>query len=200
VKTIYLIRHGEIDAGHPRRFIGQSELQMTERGRAQIEELGEFIGNISFERIISSPLNRCLDTASIIAKNQEVNVEVEHGLAEIDLGDWDGLTVAEIRQAFPGEYERRGEDMAGYRPLRGESFNDLLLRSRRVLRQIIEGTVSESLVVSHAGVNRVLLCHILGMSLENMFRLGQDYGCYNILHVKENSISVACLNSRPDLP
>ncbi|BHH81865.1 alpha-ribazole phosphatase [Desulforhopalus sp. 52FAK] len=195
MKTIYLIRHGEIDAGKPRRFIGRSDLQLTGRGRGQIAELSNFLGGMSFDRMFCSPLIRCRDTAEIIAENLNVGLDVEPGLAEINLGCWEGLTISEIKEKFPGEYEKRGEDMAGYRPPGGESFTDLLLRSKQVLQHIIEETVSQSVVVSHAGVNRVLLCHILGMPLQNMFRLEQGYGCYNILHVIDNSIKLASLNS-----
>jgi probable phosphoglycerate mutase len=56
------------------------------------------------------------------------------------------------------------------------------------------------LVVGHAGVNRVLLCHLLGMPLGNLFRLGQDYGCCNLIRSDNAFCSVRAVNLRPWMP
>nr|MBC8393812.1 histidine phosphatase family protein [Deltaproteobacteria bacterium] len=55
------------------------------------------------------------------------------------------------------------------------------------------------LIVAHAGVNRVILCHILGMPLANLFRLGQDYGGLNIIDGKNNSMYVKAMNVQPSM-
>ena len=194
MKTIYLIRHGEIDAGRPRKFIGRTDLPVTCRGREQLHRLKEHLSSISFDHIVSSPLERCQESGKILGASSNTNIITEPKFAEIDLGAWEGLTAADIQKKFPGEYEARGENMADYTPPGGESFNDLLDRVWPALLKIIETTTSQAAVVSHAGVNRVLLCQILGMPLAHMFSLQQDYGCYNVLHVKENSMSLGCLN------
>lgn len=200
VKTIYLIRHGEISATKPRRFIGRTELPLTSHGREQIVSLGQMLAwQRSFEKIICSPLSRCLESGEILSANLGIKVETEEGLSEIDLGDWEGLTVADVMSRFPGEYEKRGESLLSYRPEGGESFSDLQGRVLPALLRIIEETSSVTAVVAHAGVNRVLLCHILGLSLEKMFQLPQDYGCYNILHADQKGIRVGCVNCVPDV-
>ena len=198
MKTIYLIRHGEIDAGRPRTFIGRTDLPLTSRGREQLHRLEQHLASISFDHITCSPLERCQQSGEILGAPSNTSVISEPQLAEIDLGAWEGLTAAEIQKKFPGEYEARGENMAVYTPPGGESFNDLLARTWPVLLKIIETTISQTAVVSHAGVNRVLLCKILGMPLANMFSLKQDYGCYNVLHVKENRLILGCLNVSAD--
>jgi len=179
VKTIYLIRHGHIAATKPRRFIGRTELPLTPHGKEQITSLGKVLAGHSFDRLICSPLSRCQESGEILSRTLGTTIETENDISEIDLGAWEGLTVAEVKSEFPEEYEKRGENLAGYRPRDGESFSDLHDRVWPALLRVIEATTSASAVVAHAGVNRVLLCHLLGMPLENMFRLPQDYGCYN---------------------
>jgi len=199
VKTIYLIRHGEILATKPRRFIGRTELPLTSHGKEQIISLGKVLARHSFDQLICSPLSRCQESGAILARSLGTIIETEDGLSEIDLGDWEGLTVAEVQSTFPGEYEKRGDNLPGYSPRGGESFIDLHDRVWSALLRIIEATTSATAVVAHAGVNRVLLCHVLGLSLENMFQLPQDYGCYNILYADQKGIRVGCVNCVPDV-
>ena len=198
MKTIYLIRHGEIEGGKPRRFIGRTDLPLTPHGREQISALGALLGPRKIERIICSPLSRCQESGEILAASLHGVIETEQMFAEIDLGDWEGLSVAEVESRFPGEYEARGANLPGYRPSRGESFIDLLNRVFPALLHLIEtASTSPTAVLVHAGVIRVLLAHILGIPLCNMFQLQQDYGCYNVLHADQNGIRVACMNCTP---
>lgn len=199
MKTIYLIRHGEILATKPRRFIGRTELPLTTHGKEQIRSLGEVLARHSFDKLICSPLSRCQESGAILAGALGTTRKTEDGLSEIDLGDWEGLTVTEVQSTFPGEYEKRGKNLPGYRPKGGESFSDLHDRVWPALLRIVEATTSTTAVVAHAGVIRVLLCHVLGLSLENMFQLPQDYGCYNILYADQKGIRVGCVNCVPDV-
>jgi len=61
----------------------------------------------------------------------------------------------------------------------------------------ITNTDAEAIaIVAHAGVNRLLLCRLLGMPVQNMFRLGQDYGCVNVVEVERRNIRVRLINGR----
>lgn len=178
--NIYLIRHGEIPQRTPRRFIGQRDLPLTAHGRQQIADLIPFLQTRQVTRLVCSPLLRCRDSAVIIADALELQTQVVPDLCEISLGIWEGLTVAEVQEQFPGNYEARGRDLAGCAPEGGESFQDLLSRVWPAFGMICSGN-GDVAVVAHAGVNRTLLCHILGMALSDVFRLGQDYGCINTI-------------------
>lgn len=197
MKIIYLIRHGQISTTKPRRFIGRTELPLTHHGKKQIISLAKMLAGYSLDRLICSPLSRCQESGEILSSTLGTTIETEGEISEIDLGDWEGLTVAGVKSQFPGEYEKRGKNLAGYRPGRGESFNDVYDRVWPALLRIVEATTSASAVVAHAGVNRVLLCYLLGMPLENMFRLPQDYGCYNIIFADQKGIRVGSVNCVP---
>lgn len=197
MKSLYLIRHGEIKTSHPRRFTGQTDLPLTTEGEGQLAALGEHLLAENIEKIVTSPLKRSLRSSEILHSFWGVPVEVCDGLKEIDLGCWEGLTVAEVERKFPGEYEARGREMATYSPPGGESFCDLQERVAPAFWQIVEQVGRSTAVVAHAGVNRVLLSHLLGMPLEKIFNLGQGYGCYNRIILGKKGVQVDCINCMP---
>jgi len=193
---IYLIRHGEITQSSPRRFVGQSDLLLTDRGREQMRQVAGYLVGRGVRRILCSPLSRCVESAGILGSALGLRPEVVPDLSEIGLGAWEGLTVDEVRERFPGAYEARGRDLAGFRPAGGESFADLQRRAWTAF-EAISGFDSTQAIVAHGGVNRVLLCRVLGMPLDNLFRLGQDYACVNTLRVDGGGFLVGAVNMPP---
>lgn len=194
---MWLVRHGALPQVFPRRFVGQSDLALSDQGREQAVGLASALSGIPFESAVSSDLARCLETARIILAGRDVPFRIEAGLREIRLGEWEGLTVAEVRKRFPGHYEARGEDIAGFRPQGGESFRDVRMRAVAALEAVVRTSRGEVLVVAHGGVNRCLLCHFLGMPLGHLFRLGQEYACLNLLDFSGDIPTVAGVNIRP---
>lgn len=194
MREIYLIRHGEITQSSPRRFVGQSDLPLTDRGREQMRQVADYLVGKGVSRLLCSPLSRCVESAGIVGLALGLRPEVVPELREIGLGVWEGLKVAEVRERFPGDYEARGLDLAGFRPPGGESFADLQRRAWAAFENVMEGGQDCVAIVAHGGVNRVLLCRILGMPLENLFRLGQDYACVNVLRTGRDGFCVEAMN------
>jgi len=197
VKTVYLLRHGEIPGSSPRRFIGQMEVALTERGREQIRQVAEVLRNIRIDHLISSPLGRCLESAEILGRILGLQPEIEPALREIALGPWEGLTVPQVQQQFPGSYEARGRDIAIFRPPAGESFADLADRAWPGFLRILQLTRENAVVIGHAGVNRVLLCRLVGIPLPQLFRLQQGYACINIIRWHNGSFELELMNYSP---
>ena len=170
---------------------------MTERGLRQARWWGAELALVPFEQCYCSDLIRARQTAVILAASLQCEVEVLTALREINLGEWDGLSRAEVCSRFPGEWEKRGRDLAGYRPQGGESFDDLAARVLPVFEHIRQGLSGNALIVAHAGVNRVILCRVLGMPLHNLFRLEQGPGALSILHLHDEELRLAALNRLP---
>jgi len=191
---IYLLRHGEVDKGVPRRFLGRTDLGLNDNGIRQARALGERLRTIPFAGVIASPLRRAVETAALVSGRPVAAVEVMAALAEIDLGAWEGHTVAEVRQRFPGAYERRGQDLEHYRPEGGESFADLAARVCPVVFALAARAPGPLLVVAHAGVNRVVLSRLLRRPLQNLLAIPQDYGAVNILRTGTQGVEVAAIN------
>ena len=161
MRTIYLIRHGKPEFPDERKYcIGQTDLPLSEEGRAQIQALGEKFAGHRIETIYSSPLKRCWESALILrdALDKSIPIEVVDDLAEINMGDWDGLSFDEIREQFPEEYAARGADMYRFRPPRGESFADCAKRAEKTWDKLRAESRGDILIIGHAGWFRTLIC------------------------------------------
>lgn len=199
-RLIYLLRHGEIDTSVPRRFLGRTDLPLNTRGIRQALALAEQVQGIPFTRVVASPLQRAVQTATLISGRPVEAIEVIDDFAEIDLGAWEGRTVAEIEEQFPGAYEDRGRNLEQYRPLKGESFGDLANRVCPALFDLAVRYPGPLLIVAHAGVNRVLLSRLLQRSLQRLLEIPQDYGAVNILQTGMLGIEVRAVNVLGRLP
>ena len=195
--TIYLLRHGALDGDSRDRFIGQIDLPLAEAGIRQAQALAKALHNKNIGAIYCSDLLRSKQTAAIISRDASIPIETNGNLREISLGQWEGLSRSEIRSTFPAQYAARGNDIENYRVPGGESFVDCRLRALAAWEEIMNCGSEHVAVVSHAGINRLLLCHLLGMPIANMFRIGQDYGCVNIVGRTNGHISVNLVNGRP---
>ncbi len=194
---IYLLRHGSTDEGGERHFVGQLDKPLVAEGQRQAEQWREVFEAIELEAIFCSDLQRSLETASIIAGEKHPLPRTVTGLREISLGEWEGLAMSHVRQNFPQQWQERGLNMAGYRPPCGESFNDLKNRVIPVYKKLVSESKRDILIVAHAGVNRMILGHLLGMPVANLFRLNQDYAGLNLIDYSSGLPRIAALNLSP---
>jgi broad specificity phosphatase PhoE len=156
--TFYFVRHGESEANAARRFAGRTDSPLTERGREQATAVAEALGKVRFDRIVSSPLSRCRDTALVIARRQQLPVDLERDLVEIDVGEKTGLPFDEVR----GLPEWSDDGFVAWP--RGESLDQVLERAHRVITRIAaENAGQRVLIVGHGGVTRILMSHFLGL-------------------------------------
>jgi len=201
--TLLLLRHGEIPQASPTRFVGQRDLPLTERGQAQAKAWSQHLAALPLAHAWCSDLVRCRDTAALALAGTGIKPTSLPTLREIHLGGWEGLTKDEVQQRFPGEFEQRGLDLAHTIPSGGESFAQAQRRFLAALQHIraqasAQASAGPVLVVAHGGVIRAALCHILGLRLDSLFRLGQDYCGLNILHVgAHGETSAQAMNLAP---
>jgi len=153
---------------------------------------------VQLDGIYCSDLDRTRSTARIIACGKKTDIVEMPGLREIDLGGWDGLTREEIQKRFPGAWERRGQDIAGIRPEGGESFADLSARVIPTFQEIVQRRDPHVLVVAHAGVIRVIIAHILGMPIQNIFSLRIAYGSASTVEINGSHRILQALSVFPE--
>ena len=194
-RGVLLVRHGR-PLGTEHRYYGKWDVPLSDEGRAQAKRLHRALAGVPIGAVHVSPLARSRETAEIIVPGF-APLRAEPALAEIDLGDWEGRPTGEIKRLFPEDHERRGRDLAGFRPPGGESFGDLAARAWPAFERILAGLEGIALVVGHAGVNRVIMARILAQPLDNIFRLRQDYGCLNIIEPWPRSPVVRAVNLIP---
>lgn len=194
-RTVYLIRHGKIKLeDNQRRYIGQVDLPLSGEGIRQAQYLGKKIKDVDVSKVYCSDLLRSRQTAQIIMGNRTVPILVRKDLREIHMGEWEGRTFSHIVKEYPEEFKARGADIGYYRVRGGESFADCFKRVIHSLNEIMDSSSGSILLIGHAGVNRLLLCYVLGMPLANLFRINQDYGCLNIITTKKSSWQVKLVN------
>lgn len=183
MRRIHLIRHGAVAGDGHRRYLGRTDLAMSEAGIAQIAALAEVFATMApFDVVWCSDLDRARRTAEILAAARGIPIRVDARLREIDMGDWEGLDRAALRRADPEAHAARGRDLFGFRPPGGESFADVQARLLPVWAEIADEAGDARIAVAgHAGVHRLLLCHILGMPPANLFRLPKTYGHVDVL-------------------
>lgn len=179
-QKIYLLRHCEpqLPAGIP-ICLGKKDVTLSDFGREQATDLKEFFSNIDLNSIYSSPLIRAKETAAIIANNKDVIIKKD--FSEFDIGKWDGMSFAEIKEKYPQEYKDRGENLEHYIVEGGESMAMCRDRALAELWKIINETKKDILIIAHAGVNRAIISWILGISIKESFQYKHEYGSINII-------------------
>ena len=148
---LLIVRHGQSEWNALGRWQGQADPPLTDVGENQAKKATKKLG--LFDSIVSSPLQRAKNTASIISEITGVGpVTTEIGLIERDAGPWEGLARIEIEKGWPGFLD------SGHRPEGYESDPDLLLRIFEVLKKISKSSKNSDsiLIVSHAGIVHAL--------------------------------------------
>ena len=197
---IYILRHGEtVSDGPGRRYIGWRDIALSDVGVLQAEAWAERFSQISLHAIHTSDLSRCRDTAHRIANACGLKIKLTPEFREIHLGRWEGILFEEMRKSHPEAYAARGRDIAGYRPPGGESFIDLSDRVWPKFEAIARTTNGPLLIVTHAGVIRVLLCRLLEIPLANLFRIEIDPGGLCVVCRRPGGYFVRGLNQGRDL-
>ncbi|MFN3535741.1 MAG: histidine phosphatase family protein [Desulfatiglandales bacterium] len=198
VTRIYLVRHGLVE-GHERIPVyGHRDIGLSELGRCQMEYIGERLKYAEINGVFSSDLKRGVDSAKIIARFHNVRVTPMRELRELYLGEWEGLTLSELRENYPRELEERQSDILNFRPPGGgETLLELFGRVKGCMERILKESEGKNIViVGHGGVNRAILTLFLGMKWEELYKIQQDYGCLNIIELHERGPIIKLINGR----
>lgn len=192
--TIYLLRHGALSKTWRERFVGQIDPPLGREGIRQAEALARTLSRQRIDAIFCSDLVRSQQTASIIATAANMPFTARRDLREIALGDWEGLLRGEVAEHDPDQFAARGRNIEHHRIPGGESFADCRERVLAAWAAIIRPELEHVVVVGHAGINRLLLCHFMGIPVVRVFSLRQDYGCVNVIEQTAGETKVLELN------
>ncbi|MFZ5449315.1 MAG: histidine phosphatase family protein [Thermodesulfobacteriota bacterium] len=192
---LYLVRHGQVADGHTDRYHGHNDIGLSAEGVQQFEKLAGQLAPVPLAGIYASDLIRALTGAEIISRGRDVTPQVIPEFREVNFGVWEGLNFTEIAERYPEELEARFRDLSSFRIPGGESLMDVRIRALPRLAGLIQKHRQEAfIVVAHAGINRVILSEALGLPLEFLFRLDQNYGCLNVIDYFPDMAVVRLIN------
>jgi len=192
---LILIRHGQTEWNLQDRLRGRSEIELDDTGIKQAQAAADHIATWQVSAVYSSPLQRAMTTAQIVARRFGLEVEKLPGVIDIDYGEWQGLSLAEVAKRditlrnlwlespekvkFPG-----GESLAEVRSRATAAIDDVVLRHQGK-------TVA---VVSHKVVCQVLLLDLLGLDDSHFWQITQDVAAVNLLEYRDRSPSALLIN------
>jgi probable phosphoglycerate mutase len=184
---LYLVRHGATPLTAEDRFSGEQNVFLSEIGRAQVELLAERLSDDNIVAVYSSPLDRTMATARIIAAPHKLEPIPHRDLREISHGHWEGLSRTDVEARFGPEYSAWEEDPFTFAPEGGESGISVLARVLPVLREIIIRHQDRNVVVvSHKATLRLAISSLLGFDARGYRdRLDQAPACLNIMDFKD---------------
>ena len=193
------MRHAEpVGVDQQKRYLGQLDPDLSPVGIRQAEKLRQAFSLVPIEAVFTSDLMRAVHTALLTAENHHCQPARVREFREISLGEWEGRTFQEIQAQHHEEYERRGQDIAYYRTPGGESFADVQKRVIPAFTAVVEKMKGDLLIVAHASVNRVILCHLMQRPLRELFSIPQDYAKVNVIRENMGTCHVVAVNMDSD--
>jgi 2,3-bisphosphoglycerate-dependent phosphoglycerate mutase len=162
IYTFVFLRHGESIGNAESRWQGQSDYDLTEKGRAQARALAERWKSerVRFDVVIASPLVRAKETAEIVASALDAKVEFDPILLERHIGEMEGLTIEEVRKRPQPPYVTPYDFIGG----EGEGDWALFLRAGQALQGLLRRSPGSYLIVSHGGLLNQLMNAIIGIA------------------------------------
>lgn len=181
---ILLARHGETPWNAEGRYQGQEDIPLSPVGEAQAEALGARLREVRIDRAVASPLSRSFRTAQrALGPDRAAMLGADDGLKEIAHGSWEGLLSSEIHVRDPELLRAWREAPHEVLMPGGESLQHVFDRAWPALARAAEGLGLDDtlLVVAHDAVNRVILCHVLGIPFARLWTFRQAPTTLNLL-------------------
>ncbi|MDR0805886.1 MAG: adenosylcobalamin/alpha-ribazole phosphatase [Enterobacteriaceae bacterium] len=195
--ALFLVRHGQTTANAKGLFYGSTDLELTETGMAQAQQIGSLLKNVEFESVYCSGLQRTQQTASAIlqlpirTQLSPPNRYIDPRLNELDFGDWEMRHYQEIAQHDPQSWQSWITDWQQAIPTGGESFQHFAARVSEYAQQLrTEATAGHQLIVAHQGVLRLILTQLLDMPVASMWHFSFQHNAYSVV---ENNSGFAVL-------
>lgn len=185
-----MMRHGQTTYNAGRRMQGQLDTQLSDAGLTQARTAAEWVKDMGIVRIVSSDLSRASTTAKIVGEKLGLAVETDPRLRETHLGSWQGMTHAEVDEAFEGARAAWRHDPS-WAPPSGESRLDVAARARPVVDELMQWSNWDDaaiLLVAHGGTISALTSNLLGF----------DHSQYPLLKGLNNT-HTSQLSARPRL-
>ena len=174
VLKLYIVRHGETEWNVIKRFQGQLNTPLTEKGMEKLRKTGKKLKNILFDQVYTSELGRTVASAEIILnenngyKNNKLELQKLAELNEVYFGVWQGLTYEEVFLKYPEEGKNYFYNVKNYKAenVEAEKLEDALERFLKGINKILDSHESGNiLVVTHGTVFEMFMNYVANNSI-----------------------------------
>lgn len=170
--TLLLIRHGVTDWNIAKKWQGYADIPLNETGQEQAVALSKRLAKWPIQAVISSDLQRCVQTAVPLAAAHNLPPIFDPIWRERDVGDFAGLTGKEVRARYPELWANAPTGMVD--PPNGETFPDLRRRALAGYEKVLAHYEGQMVaVVSHGGTLHTLIREVIGLN-------GTQYGRFSL--------------------
>jgi alpha-ribazole phosphatase len=180
-----LLRHGETELGGGLR--GSLDDALTEKGWAQMRDA--VIAGGPWDRLISSPLQRCARFAAELGDKLNLSVHLDKDLQELHFGVWEGQSAATLMETDAEALGLFWADPYGFTPPQGEPVSDFSVRVFAAVARLHQAYAGERvLLISHGGVMRLLLAQARGLPREQLLNVEVGHGALFGLTVEADGL------------
>jgi len=215
VLRLLFVRHGLSSFNAKGLIQGRTnESYLTEDGYFQAKLTGEILNQINIDEIYSSPLIRASETAKTIEKHLDKNIDIKYDqkLLEVDLDNWSGLNIHEIKEKYKSEYQIwksdpenlfiKRDDETTYHPIK-----ELFAQAKEFIEFIIKKNNNfedkNILIIAHNAILRCLILHLINKPKKGFRKIKLDNASISILNITKNNDSlktqIECLNQTSHL-
>ncbi|HEY7320243.1 MAG TPA: histidine phosphatase family protein [Candidatus Binatia bacterium] len=197
---VFLVRHGATDWNLQGRCQGATDLDLNEIGIRQAKQIAAALKNEAIHGIYSSNLKRARQTAQFFSLHHQLPVQIETDVRELDHGELEGLTFAEIKETYPQFIQWWRTEPAEIRVPGGERLADVARRAWNGLNRIAQRHVAEEavVIVSHNFPILGIICQITGTHLNNYRTFHLDpCGVTRLDHDGNDRWTVTSINNQP---
>jgi probable phosphomutase (TIGR03848 family) len=197
--VLLVVRHALNDWVSDRLAGWTPDVHLNDKGRAQAEALAQRLADKPISAIYSSPLERAVETAQIIASPHNLEVQIREGVSEVRYGEWTGQSLKELAKEDAWrvvQFYPSGARFPG-----GEAIREMQARTVAELDAIVAAHPSETvLVVSHADVIKAALAHYAGLHLDLFQRLVVSPASLSVVAFTSMGPRLICLNDAAHVP
>ena len=167
---LLIVRHGESLYNLEKRYTGQTDVPLTEKGRVQAELTAKYVlQNYSVDVVYSSDLCRAIDTAKPVAEPLGLEIKTDPRLREMYAGKWQGILFSEVRELFKEDYDLYKSDKNKGRTTGGESMLDVRDRAYAAIKDIAEENPGKTVfVATHNGTLMAIQSPILNIDINDV--------------------------------
>ena len=195
--TVILLRHGRTTANTGGVLAGWTPgVQLDETGTAQVQAVGERMAKVPLAAIVSSPLERCRQTADAVAAGRELEVQSDDRLGEARYGDWTGRTLKELVKEPLWKVVQQHPSAAVFPGPEGEGLAQTQARAVAAVREwnVKLGPDAVWLACSHGDVIKSILADALGLHLDQFQRIVVDPASVSVVTYTETRPFVVRVN------